>query len=102
MQISLHNKQKEPTLEVHTTMAIRTSRILLTMAQATWWLDACLNFLNVTFVYLQSSLHLHKCGCLIDWLIPFLLGEKDGHWQNYLLMLSIAELFLAPEIPTQG
>ena len=98
MQISLHNKQKEPTPEVHTTMAIRTSRILLTMAQATWWLDACLNFLNVTFIYLQSSQM-----WLLNWLADtILLGEKDGHWQKNLLMLSIAELFLAPEIPTQG
>jgi len=36
---------------------------------------------------------------LLGRLIPFLLGEyEDGHWQNYLLMLTIAELLLAPEI----
>ena len=40
---------------------------------------------------------------LLNWLADtILLGEKDGHWQKNLLMPSIAELFLAPEIPTQG
>ena len=40
---------------------------------------------------------------LLGRLIPFLLGEyvpkEDTHWQNYLLILTIAELLLAPEIP---
>ena len=39
---------------------------------------------------------------LLSRLIPFLLGEyvpeEDTHWKNYLLMLTIAELLLAPEI----
>lgn len=59
--------------------------------------------------FLECNLHLltiffaSSQMWLLNWLADtILLGEKDGHWQKNLLMLSIAELFLAPEIPTQG
>ena len=39
---------------------------------------------------------------LLGRLVPFLVGEQvpedDRHWQNYLLLLQILDLLLAPEI----
>ena len=62
----------------------------------------CIIVIYIQYILIMYYLILASQAWLLGRLVPFSVGEQvpeeDRHWQNYLLLLQILDLLLAPEI----